>query len=90
MIHYRDYNCKDQGECYLSYRKRMKREKEEYEAKRPIRQTNEEWIDEYVSYSAIYATGIFRRQGESTAQFLARFESKQEGSVGNVERGNEG
>lgn len=47
MIPAEDYNCREQGECYLTYRRRLAREKEQYENDRAIKQTNEQWIEEY-------------------------------------------
>jgi hypothetical protein len=41
------YNCREQGECYLTYRRRLAKEKTDYEQSRPIRQTNADWLAEY-------------------------------------------
>jgi len=85
MISHKDYNCNEMGECYLSYRKRMKREKEEYEANRPVKMSTEEWLKGYVEFSEIYASGLFMREGETPEQLKARFKSQQAGGVGDVE-----
>ena len=47
MIDANKYNCREQGECYLTYRRRLAREKEQYENDRSIKQSNKEWIEEY-------------------------------------------
>ena len=75
MLKPEDYNCKEQGECYLTYRKRMKREQREFEHRRSIKQTNQEWLNELKVYTEIYAAGLHRRSGETTAELKTRFES---------------
>ena len=47
MIKAKDYNCREQGECYLTYRRRLARENEEYLNNRVNTQTTEEWYAEY-------------------------------------------
>lgn len=47
MIRAKNYNCRERGECYLTYRRRLAREKEQYEQSRANRQTDEEWYAEY-------------------------------------------
>jgi hypothetical protein len=47
MIDVHTYNCREQGECYLTYRRRMAREKEKFINDRAIKQTNAAWIAEY-------------------------------------------
>ena len=55
MITAVDYNCREQGECYLTYRKRIAREQEKYLNDRPNRQSIEEW---YAEYDAAKAEGM--------------------------------
>lgn len=52
MIDIHTYNCREQGECYLTYRRRLAKEKQDYEQSRPVRQTNEQWLAEYSSACA--------------------------------------
>ena len=58
MIPAKDYKCKERGECYLTYRRRLAREKDQYERELPIRQTNEEWIRGYTEHQK-KGMGIF-------------------------------
>lgn len=51
MIDIHTYNCKEQGECYLTYRRRMAQEKLDYERDREIKQTDREWLAEYLAAS---------------------------------------
>ena len=47
VISHKEYNCRERGECYLTYRKRIARENEQYLQDRPNRQTIDEWYAEY-------------------------------------------
>lgn len=47
MIDIHTYNCKEQGECYLTYRRRLARENEQAKRDRVLHQSNEEWVKEY-------------------------------------------
>lgn len=51
MIDIHTYNCKERGECYLTYRRRLAKEKLDHERDRAINQTHEEWVAEYVAAS---------------------------------------
>ena len=86
MINHEDYDCKEQGECYLTYRKRMKREHEQHLLDRRVDQTDDEWRKEYATYTKIYATGLRRLEGETADELKARFESRQAPDVGEDER----
>ena len=58
MINPKDYNCRERGECYLTYRRRIQREHEQYLQDRVNNQTNEEWIRGYTEHQK-KGMGIF-------------------------------
>ena len=87
MINHEDYDCKEQGECYLTYRKRMKREQQDFEHRRTIKQTNQEWINELSTYANFYRSGLRRNASETLAEFRQRAESRQAPGMGKNERG---
>jgi len=84
MISPDDYNCKAQGECYLTYRKRIKAEQAKAEAERAVNQSNAQWVKEYGIFKEIFAAGLHKRPLETSGQFKARFEFNKTRSVGQV------
>ena len=86
MISHENYNCKAHGECYLTYRKRMKCEQADFEHRRTIKQTNREWINEFSTYASFYRSGLRRNASETLAEFRKRVESRQAPGVGKNER----
>jgi len=58
VISHKEYDCREQGECYLTYRRRIAREQEKFLNDRPNKQTIEEWLAEYDAAKA-KGMGIF-------------------------------
>ena len=71
MIPTVDYNCKKRGECYLTYRRRIAKEKERYLIERANRQTNEEWLAEY-NAAKEEGMGLFLRARKRVSEAIKR------------------